>query len=668
MVRKRYRAAVRRPVLVLTAVAAFVASAVLPAAAETPEWADWSGFGGSAGDYAATMRLPGGFPEATMNSNSRGGSVGIISGASTWLSEGTPPGATYGSGRNEQYLNLRPRADREDTPSTTTYTFERPTPPGGWAFVLGDIDADEVTVTAKGSDGQPIDTADLGFQGEFNYCDAAGSPSCSGGDLPSWDASTATLTGNDDAADTEGASGWFEPTVPIKSLTFTFRWRSGFPVYQTWFATLTRDISGTVTVADGAEDCEAEGTTVNLFGPDGSELASTTADADGAYSFAGYTASDGYEVEIIPPSECVMDETAGEAGQQRRPANLGDDDATEVDFALREIVPVEVSGTVTDTDGNPLSGVTVTLVPEGGGPERTAVTDSEGSYVFDQVDPGEYTWDIVEPDGYTTDVAPASLTVPEGTEEPITDQDFVLQPDASLSGQVTAGGSPVGNVTVTITGPDGFENSTVTDAEGNYQFDLLPPGDYTVTVEPPEGYEVDGPGSLDETITDEDVTDVDFALFRPGALGGKVLDDEGAPVSDVTIEITGPDGAETLTTDAEGNYYLGDLPPGEYTIVMTVPDGYTTVGPATRMVTISTAGETRLDQDFEIALEQTSPPPGEPTDEPSEQPTDGATESPSSDELPDTGAPSSPALTAIALVLGVSGALALAMRPAFRRG
>jgi hypothetical protein len=189
------------------AVIGMLFGAALPAAAETAGWAEWGSLEGSAGNYTTTMQLPaGGFPEATMTSDSRGG-VGIISGASNWLSADTPPGAVYGSSRNEPYINLRPRADRAGAPSTTTYTFDTPTPSGGWAFVLGDIDADEVVVTAKGPDGQELSVDELGFQDVFNYCDAAGSPSCTGGDLPSWDPATQTLTGNDEAADTEGASG-----------------------------------------------------------------------------------------------------------------------------------------------------------------------------------------------------------------------------------------------------------------------------------------------------------------------------------------------------------------------------------------------------------------------------------------------------------------------------
>jgi len=108
-----------------------------PAAAQTAEWADWEPLQGSAGNYNTTMQvLAGGFPEATMTSDSRAGSVGVISGASAWQGVGTPPGDVYGSSQNRPYMNLRPRADSANAPSVTTYTFERPTPAAGWAFVL----------------------------------------------------------------------------------------------------------------------------------------------------------------------------------------------------------------------------------------------------------------------------------------------------------------------------------------------------------------------------------------------------------------------------------------------------------------------------------------------------------------------------------------------------
>src|SRR3546814_1481701 len=45
--------------------------------------------------------------------------------------------------------------------------------------------------------------------------------------------------------------------------------------------------------------------------------------------------------------------------------------------------------------------------------------------------------------------------------------------------------------------------------------------------------------------------------------------------SDLTVTVSGPDGPVTLVTDAAGGYFVGELPPGDYTIALTVPDGYT---------------------------------------------------------------------------------------------
>jgi hypothetical protein len=109
---------------VLAAAVLVALSAVVPAmsatAETTPGWAEWDPLAGPAGDWSTTVRLPaGGFPAATVTSDSRGG-VGVVSGASSWLGEATPPGELFGSSRGRQYLTLRPQADRPTSPSTTT--------------------------------------------------------------------------------------------------------------------------------------------------------------------------------------------------------------------------------------------------------------------------------------------------------------------------------------------------------------------------------------------------------------------------------------------------------------------------------------------------------------------------------------------------------------------
>ncbi|WP_285103387.1 carboxypeptidase regulatory-like domain-containing protein [Promicromonospora sp. MEB111] len=604
---------------VLVAIGAVIPT--MSASAETTAgWAEWDPLTGSAGDWSTSVRLPaGGFPEATVTSDSRGG-VGVISGASSWLSAATPPGAVFGSSRDQQYLNLRPQADRPTSPSTTTYTFERPTPAGGWAFVLGDIDADRAVVTALGADGRQLAGTELGFQGGFNYCTVAGSPSCTGdpADVPAWDLATGELIGNADATDTSGAAGWFRPTTPIKTLTVQFFQRSGFPVYQTWFASLARDISGTVNLVDdaGAPQGVLPGATLTLFGPDGAELATTTSDDSGQYAFPGYTAASGYSVELTTLPEADDEHPFGLVPYGERlvtDVDLTDADATGVDLAARDVVPVAVSGTVLTDDGTPVPGATVTLTPVGGGAPLTAVTSSSGEYVIDHVgwdaendQPQQYTFALSDlPEGFTVATTPGDITVEVGQEEASTGNDFVLRAPASVSGAVTAGGEPVAGVVVTREGPDGTV-STTTGADGTYVFEGVPAGDHTVSVTVPDGYRADGPDTRDVSVGADDVTGVDFGLSHPGAIGGTVTDDAGEPVAGATVTVTGPDGPVTLVTDDVGGYFVGDLPPGDYTITLTVPDGYT-ADVTERSVTVTSAGEDLLQEDFALVDESVEP-------------------------------------------------------------
>ena len=646
----------------------------ISASAETsPGWADWDPLTGSAGDWSTTVRLPaGGFPAATVTSDSRGG-VGVVSGASSWLGPATPPGEVFGSSRDQQYLNLRPQADRPTTPSTTTYTFERPTPEGGWALVLGDIDADRAVVTARGADGRLLAGAELGWQRGFNYCSGAGSPSCAGApeDVPTWDPATGELLGNTGAADTSGAAGWFRPTAPITSLTVELYQRSGFPVYQTWLASLARDIAGTVNLVDtaGAPRGVLPGATLTLFGPDGAELDTATSDESGQYIFPGYVAAPGYRVELttlpeagdayrfglLPSGERAVDEI-----------DLSAADATGVDLAAREIRPVAVSGRVLADDGAPVPGATVTLTPVGGGAPRTAVTSSTGGYLIDDVgwdtaddEPQDYTFALSDlPDGYATAEVPDGITVAVDQEEPSAGNNFVVRAPASVSGTVTVGGEPVAGVVVTLTGPDGRVGTT-TAADGTYVFDGVLPGDHTVRVTPPDGYRAVGPDTRDVTVEAENLADVDFTLSRPGSIGGAVTDDVGDPVPDATVTVAGPGGSITLATDAAGGYFTGDLAPGDYVITLTVPDGYT--GDVTeRAVAVTRAGENWLEEHF--AVVGVPVPSATPTSSasPSVSAAPGRTPEPSAGPAPGSGAdgggePGSGSLAATGATVGAIG-------------
>jgi hypothetical protein len=214
------------------ALAGALALTVVPAAtAAHGDYAEWS-LDGQTGNVSVPVK---GFPAAELVTTSNNPTT--PSGNSAFLNADTPFGALFGSSRGRGYLSVRTAAG--GSPSTTVITFDSPAPAGRWGFALGDIDADRMTVKAIGRRG-PLTAAELGWQGAFNYCHGSPRPpSCTRPpftDKPHWDPSTSTLHGH--VTDTDGASGWFRPTVAVKSLTLIFSVQSGIPLAQVWIAAL----------------------------------------------------------------------------------------------------------------------------------------------------------------------------------------------------------------------------------------------------------------------------------------------------------------------------------------------------------------------------------------------------------------------------------------------
>ena len=192
----------------------------------------------------AAIAFPGkrGMPEASVSIS--GGTGSRVSGATIYLNDNTAFGAKYGSSRDTNYasIGLGTSGSVPGTPSVTTITFDDPTPTGEvWSFALGDVDAENITISATDGSGNSIADSVINnwFETTFNYCNAgspkpSGCPSGTSTDEPTW--STPTLSGR--ATDTGGATGWFTPIVAVKTLTLTqARNVTGGPSYQLWIAT-----------------------------------------------------------------------------------------------------------------------------------------------------------------------------------------------------------------------------------------------------------------------------------------------------------------------------------------------------------------------------------------------------------------------------------------------
>ena len=303
----------------------------------------------------------------------------------------------------------------------------------------------------------------------------------------------------------------------------------------------------------------------------------------------------------------------------------------------------DLSGGFTGAD-TPLNGVTVALyadlnnngVVDPGEPlVDTDTTDASGNYSFPNVPNGNYLVVETDPNGYSsvTDFDGVSnganlidVTVSGGNQA---GKDFLDRATAATGiignyvwldedgdGVQDAGEAGIANLTVTLTGTDSLGNpvsrTTVTDADGGYQFAALPPSNgsgYTITVTPTAGLNATYNEDTGTTTPDNATIVVlaagvehltaDFGYnWAPstdvtgntgtGAIGDRVwVDADGDGVQDpgepglagVTVTLTGlgadgilgtgDDTTATKITAADGSYVFDGLVAGAYSVSVT---------------------------------------------------------------------------------------------------
>jgi SdrD B-like domain len=153
------------------------------------------------------------------------------------------------------------------------------------------------------------------------------------------------------------------------------------------------------------------------------------------------------------------------------------------------------------------------------------------------------------------------------------------------------------------------ERTTTTDASGNYSFADVPTGDYIICIDIPDGYKatLEDEGSddgLDSDINDEGCTgcrtytcesddlsrDAGICEDTTGecenTIGNRVWYDVNCNGIQDADETGGPEGVKVVlrncdtgdargtTTDANGFYSFEDVPTGEYTICIEIPEGF----------------------------------------------------------------------------------------------
>ena len=368
--------------------------------------------------------------------------------------------------------------------------------------------------------------------------------------------------------------------------------------------------------------------TVELRDKDGKVVATTTTDANGAYSFSKLPAGD-YTVKVVKDGALTdLDQTEDPDSTKDSASgviSLSNDHRIRTDVNFGYIANNSINGTIYrdgdrdgrkgDTEGR-YSGVTVQLLDASGNVVATTTTDKDGKYSFEHLPDGTYSVKVVKDGALAdTDQTGDPDNKLDNASEPITlnednptkgDVDFGYVPNNTITGTVYRddnrdkmidGDEPgLERVSVQLLDEDGNVLQTLdTAADGTYAFQHLPDGTYTVKVvrssaikdydqtEDPDATVDDtsavytmGPGhSLQENVNFGYVPDYSIAgrVYRDADKSGSYTDGEET-FGGVTVDLLDASGnvVATTTTDADGTYSFSKLPAGTYRVKVH-PDG-----------------------------------------------------------------------------------------------
>ena len=370
---------------------------------------------------------------------------------------------------------------------------------------------------------------------------------------------------------------------------------AGVVIAPTAAAAGLASISGTVRAAvDGAP---LAGATVEAFLTPNvtTPTATATTAGDGTYTLSGLAAGT-YKVAFTANNGAYQDQWywSAQTATDAQPLTLASGDSTPFIDGYLADATTSLTGTVYDFNSRPIQGVTVGMYSTGdpAHPVYTTLTGLNGTYTFTGIAPGTYLLrytgdsDLFADDWYFNASSPAGafpITINPGDHDTGYDQ-HLSDVTTSLSGAVYASDSvtPISGATVGLyatTNTTAAVATTVTAADGSYQFTGIAPGTYKLhfsadpsrylpqwyfnSTDPEGAFAIDiGPGTHNSgwnVYLSDATTSLDGVVYAP---------DDVTPISGATVGLYSASDTNTpvatTATAADGSYHFAGMAPGTY--------------------------------------------------------------------------------------------------------
>ncbi|WP_438448238.1 carboxypeptidase regulatory-like domain-containing protein [Gorillibacterium sp. sgz5001074] len=305
-------------------------------------------------------------------------------------------------------------------------------------------------------------------------------------------------------------------------------------------------VTGTVTDASGVP---LPGATIRLRSPFGVVLQEAVTNAAGQYTIPN----------IVPGNYTLLAEVNGYQSSLQGISLIPGQTLT-VNFALTAN-PAGVAGRIT-SGGAPVPGALIEVLNQANQLVAAVEADANGNYALDNLAPGTYRLRVSAPNfsteiiGFTVGPGETKLVNAELTPNPGTISGTAVDAETGL---------PLAGAAIRIVDQSGITLAAVlTDANGFYQVSTIPPGVYTVNFAN-DGYATQSIGAIVRSGAD---TVINAGLVKlAGEIAGSVTDENGTPLSDVTIRLfLNNIIIATVNTDQNGSYSIPGLAPGNYVI------------------------------------------------------------------------------------------------------